>query len=409
MRGQFRLLPLWIVLLLMAWPGSPACADETPPPPESEPAVVDDAPADAPTEEAEPAGAEEPEPAATKPAAPAPMKRPYLWVLDTQPRIFFCGTIHLPDPRVLVQPASVHAALDASELVLTEIDLRAPNLDAASQLMRLPPGHLLSRMLPKRLYDRTAAVLAAAGDDIKKYEHTKIWAVTFRLQFPKSSATGESSTGGVQSMDATLSRAAQKAGKQIGALESMSEQLRVFDGLGLNEQIRMLDSSVTAIENAKKGQPSSVNALLEIYLQGDENALYRYLCADMDPRDPNCCFIRKILDERNVRMLDRVFARRCAAPGQTVFVAVGAGHYPGPQGILSLLRRRGYQVRRVRSVEDLEVSGTARPAVHVVPRGTVPGRVVSGEGATVRERPQRVRRRVRRTPWFPFFGPRRCR
>lgn len=401
-------LALWILLLLGGLSVLPlAHADEvdetsTPPtttPPTTTPPTTEVGESDADTERGEAKGDVEPDAV----APPAPMARPYLWVVDTQPRVFFCGTIHLPDPRVLVQPASVRAALDVSQVVLTEIDLRKPDLKAAGRIMRLPEGHLLSRMLPKKLYERTAAILAKNDVDIKTLEHTKIWAVTFRLQFAKKATDSKQ----VLSMDAALSAQAAASGKQIAGLETMSEQLRIFDGLDLNEQIRMLRSAVDSIDGVQEGRPSALDSLVEVYLKGDEKALYRYLCADMDPNDTGaCCFMRKILDGRNERMLNRVFDRRSASPNQTFFVAVGAGHYPGRKGILSLLRQRGYRVRRVESVAQLSAP-TVEPASHVAPPPPV---IYYDTARFIPYQPPRVRRRVSRPFFqFPFFGPRRCR
>ena len=409
-----RLLPLVIWALFLCAIARPAYADEAavePAAPEEKAPVADDA-------------ADE---AKTATEAPAPMKRPYLWVVECRPRLFFCGTIHLDDPRVLAQPASVKAAIEQSEVVLTEIDLRKPDLTSASRIMRLPDGHLLSNMLPKELYERTAAILKKSGVDIKTLEHTKIWAVTFRLQFSKPGAS-ETAKADTKSMDAALAEQAVAAGKDVSGLESIVEQLQVFDSLDLNEQIRMLESAVTAVESAEQGKPSSLTALVDIYLKGDEKALYRFLCADADPYDQGaCCFMRKLLDCRNRRIVNRVLTRRHACGGnKTMFVAVGAGHYPGPRGILSLLRQRGYRVRRVESAAELQVTTTA-PAVHVEPSTTVPtvqyppGTVIYEQPTVIYESPVIYehppviyhwpqRRRVRRAGFrFPFFQPRRCR
>jgi uncharacterized protein YbaP (TraB family) len=55
-------------------------------------------------------------------------------------------------------------------------------------------------------------------------------------------------------------------------------------------------------------------------------------------------FLDRLVDERNVRMVERMIPR--LEEGAT-FVAVGALHLPGQRGILQLLANRGYKVAAV--------------------------------------------------------------
>ena len=43
-------------------------------------------------------------------------------------------------------------------------------------------------------------------------------------------------------------------------------------------------------------------------------------------------------------------------PDKPIFVAVGAGHYPGPMGIIKLLEQTGFRVRPLHSVEAMEAA-----------------------------------------------------
>ena len=64
--------------------------------------------------------------------------------------------------------------------------------------------------------------------------------------------------------------------------------------------------------------------------------------------------MKKLLDDRNVRMVDRMLERAGKAPKRTYFVAVGAAHFPGETGILRLLEKKGKKIKRVKVPEPVK-------------------------------------------------------
>jgi pheromone shutdown protein TraB len=96
-------------------------------------------------------------------------------------------------------------------------------------------------------------------------------------------------------------------------------------------------------------------------------------------------FMARLLDRRNLVMVRRMLEAAERHPDKTMFVAVGAGHYPGPVGIVKLLRDTGFRVRRINDVAAME---KAWPAV-------------SAPAASSRARPRSNRIRI-----GPFCLPR---
>ena len=71
-----------------------------------------------------------------------------LWEVDTKPKIYLFGTIHVGDPRVIAHPPVVQKALDASQALYTEIELTPKDIGAMVKRMRLPEGQSLKTLLP---------------------------------------------------------------------------------------------------------------------------------------------------------------------------------------------------------------------------------------------------------------------
>jgi hypothetical protein len=54
---------------------------------------------------------------------------------------------------------------------------------------------------------------------------------------------------------------------------------------------------------------------------------------------------RRLIDVRNRNWLPKI--EDCVRSGQTYFVVVGAGHIGGADGVLALLRARGYKIEQL--------------------------------------------------------------
>lgn len=277
-------------------------------------------------------------------------RRPILWVVDTEPKIYLFGTMHVGDPRVLAHPAVLEHALKESDAVYTEVLLDAAPPAAMVQRMRLPAGQTLDKILPKELYERTAKLLEGKGPPLQMFNGMKPWVILLRLQLLDADPATQKGVA----LDAELAKSAKTDGKVVDALETVDEQLDIFDGLTNDEQVKLLEQTVTQIEKARADDATPLEKLTKVYLEGDEEKLLQLMYSELDPDDElSNRLMKKVLDDRNVRMVKRMLEKAFAAPDKTHFVAVGAGHYPGEKGIVALLRKTGFKVRRLNAMADL--------------------------------------------------------
>jgi uncharacterized protein YbaP (TraB family) len=125
------------------------------------------------------------------------------------------------------------------------------------------------------------------------------------------------------------------AEKVIG-LESLAGQFAMFDALAPSEQSRLL------AEVAREAGGGDEEERVEAWLTGDLDRLERDagegLLADPALRE-------KLQLARNRAWAERIVA--LVELGERPFVAVGAAHMLGDEGLPALLTRRGYSVRRV--------------------------------------------------------------
>lgn len=245
---------------------------------------------------------------------------------------YLFGTIHSEDPEVLALAEPVEHAFSGSNFVVLEVLLDLEAMMYSSTVMLMTDGRLLSDILDESLFRQTAAVMQTRGIPELVLERMKPWAVATALAMPVAE------TGMV--LDMALYQQALKDGKQVVGLETIQEQLDVFEGMSMNDQVALVRDSVEQFS----GIDAMHETLIDAWKERDLAAMLAINEAAMETGDQRMAedFQRRLVTDRNRRMADRM--QPYLKQGKA-FVAVGALHLPGEQGLLNLLEQRGYSVR----------------------------------------------------------------
>jgi len=247
---------------------------------------------------------------------------------------FLLGTIHSEDPRVTALSAPVQAAFAASPRFAMEVLPDTQAIIKSMVTMTYTDGRTLRDVLPEDLYQQVSAVLEGRGMSEAAYRDFKPWAVVTMLSVPPTK-TGEF-------LDMQFYRTAVTSQKQVKGLETMEEQLALFDQLGVCDQVDLLAETLDSLEQ----MPAMFESLTLAYLARDLDALMlisRTYLGGLNARLA-AHFWESVVDARNRRMAERMVPLLDQGGW---FIAVGALHLPSPNGILQLLRQRGFEVRAV--------------------------------------------------------------
>jgi len=260
-----------------------------------------------------------------------------LWEIgrkDSPPSYLF-GTMHSEDPGVISLAPAVERAFTESRQVILEVKMDADALVAGSAAMLMTDGRQLSGIIGKDLFEQTSAALQTRGIPEVVAEYMKPWAAATALSMP-APVTG-------QVLDMVLYQRAQQEGKPLHGLETIAEQLEVFEGLPLDDQVALLRDAVEQVAGIDAIQAE----LLAAYKRQDLAAMMAINEAAMATGDQRLAreFQRRLILDRNHRMAERM--EPWLKQGG-VFIAVGALHLPGEQGLLRLLEQRGYSLRAVK-------------------------------------------------------------
>jgi hypothetical protein len=274
--------------------------------------------------------------------APAPAAERYerglLWRIEgkSAPASHVFGTIHLADPRVTALPTAVANELNRARSLTIEVRLEPGTILVLAQRMIYDNGRDLHGVAGPELFAKAAAITAGLGLPDPLLRMFKPWAVALLLSAPQQDPSGV--------LDIVLARAAAEQGKPVHQLESLEEQIAVFEGMSEADQLALLGHAVANYER----MPALIGRLVEAYLARDLASLWR-ISEESDGEGAEAkrlreVFAHRLLEGRNARMAERSEARLREGGA---FIAVGALHLYGDAGVLSLLEKRGYRVTRV--------------------------------------------------------------
>ena len=85
-----------------------------------------------------------------------------------------------------------------------------------------------------------------------------------------------------------------------------------------------------------------MNKLVDLYKNQDLQGLYDYIVQSMTDETDNPEEVKdRMLDNRNQKWIGTLSEMM---KDKTLFIAVGAGHLAGEEGVINLLRKEGYKV-----------------------------------------------------------------
>jgi uncharacterized protein YbaP (TraB family) len=264
-----------------------------------------------------------------------------LWhvVKDGQPVGHVFGTIHMSDADVLALPPVVLDAFGAAKSLSVEVILDGSAVQTLAMAMALPPDQRLDAMVPADLFKKAVAASAPYGLQAAHLARLKPWAVALLISVPPDEQARRAQ--GALALDSWLEKQAQKQGKKIHALETIAEQVTVFEGLSQEDQVAQLKSASIALAEKQ----SFFEEMKKAYLRQDLDEIHRLSRRNIEPGDER---LHEALEERLFHVRNRKMAERMVARFEEggAFVAIGALHLPGETGVLRLLEQRGYTVTR---------------------------------------------------------------
>jgi hypothetical protein len=258
--------------------------------------------------------------------------------------VYILGSVHSATSDLYPLNEVIEDAYDLSKTLVVEIDIINTSQEEAAQLLMEKgmylPGDNLKKNISDNLYFQLSERLMEFDDSgilLNTMTLFEPWVVAITIADLDYIELGYDVEYGI---DVYFLNKAESDGKDILELESAEYQLDIFDSLPDELQIMLLED---AVENPITEEElervfdawntGNITTMEEIVFGGiNENPMFRSLN-------------EKILDERNVRMVDEI--EGFLEDDDIYLIVVGAGHLVGENGIINLLAKKGYKVRQL--------------------------------------------------------------
>ena len=187
-------------------------------------------------------------------------------------------------------------------------------------------------MVSPQLFAHISSLLQGYHIPDEAIQVIKPWAAFLTMSYPAEFG---------KVLDLQLLEQAQKNDAQISGLETLLEQISIFEEMEMKNQLRLLADTTCHYDVME----ADFEKMKSMYLDRDLEGLYIYSRRYADSEDELYNeLMDKLLTQRNYRMAERMLPMLGKG---NAFIAVGAMHLTGNEGLLSLLVGRGYQVSRV--------------------------------------------------------------
>jgi uncharacterized protein YbaP (TraB family) len=262
-----------------------------------------------------------------------------LWMVDTPSnKIYLLGSLHLLKQDAYPLAAAIEKAYADSRVIVFETDiaaLQAPDMQA--KLLELgiyPADQNLFQNLDGNTRQQLEKKMSEIGLPIEHFSRFKPWFVALTLTTLELQRLGYNPNYGI---DVYFFSKAKADGKEIGFLEPAAYQINLLGNMVEQDQDDFLRQTLKDLEVVNELAAD----LVKSWKDGEADKLHELLTKSFDDY-PH--LHDRLLIQRNKNWIQKI--ESAIHKNKNVLFVVGAGHLVGPESVIDLLKKKGYQVKQ---------------------------------------------------------------
>src|SRR5882724_3573339 len=250
---------------------------------------------------------------------------------------YLFGTMHILCAEDAKLSDSLKAAIHDCEEVYFEIDLDDfAGMINSMKFMRMNDSKKLSDLLSKDDYTKVKSYFENHGGAVLPFSMLERFKPLLISSLIEENDLDCKTTNG---MELVIMKEARADDKKINGLETAEFQAGLFDSIPYENQARDLVNYIDSVDVYKK----MTTDLADVYRRQDLGKIEE-LTVTGDATISN--YLDLLLYGRNRRWADTL---NSLLHQKSLLIAVGAGHLPGEQGVINLLKKKGYDVLPIRN------------------------------------------------------------
>jgi len=257
-----------------------------------------------------------------------------LWELHGKHNtVYLLGSIHVLRPRDYPLAPALLDAYGKANAVLMEVNMEEiGSAEVQTEMLgsaMLPEGKTLSGILGAERYARADALAREVGVELSLFDQFAPWFVAEAISQQQLMQLGFQPESGVEMYFMARART---DGKSMAGLETVHDQISIFENMSMDTQADYLLSS---LEQAH-GLAAEVDSMVHAWQRGDTQWFVEELQSEFG-RDPR--LYQSVLVTRNRKWVPKIEA--LLNEDKNYLVIVGTGHLVGAGSVIDLLKKDG--------------------------------------------------------------------
>ena len=263
-----------------------------------------------------------------------------VWKVQKDKSVMYLGaTFHMLRETDYPLPSEFGKAYKASEIVVFETDIGKLQEPSTRQKLlaqfMYADGSTIDKHLSARTYGELSAYCKSNGIPLEAFKQLKPSLLIVTLTAMELMKLGVTQRG----VDLFFYGLANEDRKIVKGLETVEEQINYLVSMADGNEDDFVTYSINDMKNVKQQFESLANA----WRKGDAEKIDEYIVAELRTKLPHV--YKKLFTDRNSKWLPMIEAYMNTP--ETEFILVGAGHLVGSEGIIALLRKKGYTVDKL--------------------------------------------------------------